>query len=360
LTISLGWFVLGGQLRLRHRRPVQATARPRRTVRSLPPRDSPQSQPIHRSRRRPRPSPSVERSPHRDHHNVGPPVCKSSDVAACRVRRDAGQAVAEPVSPTHRRIHDRTLWRPPAQIRRPGEMAVPVIRRESSHHAPDRPPSPHLRTVTLHVVRQHLCCGCRDLVHRSRHGVLHRDCGCRDILVRVSVPNAGIDRSPTSQRQWDNSGIIGGPVSVQRHLTRLRRSKEHPEIAGEAVSAQSLLAHVRHLDGRTAGDHFGIPHCLRYHATPVVLGGFVVPRRVRHSQYVYEGRTPNHHSTSSGRPSFREHEAETGPRDSDARACSSAPAYHRGREPSATSTSRRSRIASSCAEPGSPSETEHG
>jgi len=104
LTTSSGWSVLRRQLRLRHRRPIQAPARPRRTVRSLPPRNSPQPQPICCSGRRPRHSPVVERSPHGDNHNLRPHVCKPSDVAACRVCRDAGQAVVEPVSPTHRGI----------------------------------------------------------------------------------------------------------------------------------------------------------------------------------------------------------------------------------------------------------------
>jgi len=45
-----GWSIFRGQLRLRHRRPVKPPAGFRRTVRSLPPSDSPQPQPISRSR----------------------------------------------------------------------------------------------------------------------------------------------------------------------------------------------------------------------------------------------------------------------------------------------------------------------
>ena len=116
------------------------------------------------------------------HCHLEPPVCEPSDVVDGRVRRDAGQAVAQPVLATHGRIGGRTLWKSPAQIRWPREMAVPVIHRESPRHAPDRPPSPRLRTVTLRVVRQHLRRKRRHLLRRPRHPLLHRDCGCWDIL----------------------------------------------------------------------------------------------------------------------------------------------------------------------------------
>jgi len=114
----------------------------------------------------------MEQSPHRDHHNLRPPVCKPFDVAAGHIFHDAGKAAAEPVSLAHRWIDDRTLWRPPVQIRRSGEMAVlvvPVIRLDSSYNAPDCPPSHHLRAVMVRVVHQHLRRTRHHLLHRSRH-----------------------------------------------------------------------------------------------------------------------------------------------------------------------------------------------
>ena len=228
----------------------------------------------------------MERSPRRDHHNLGPPVCKSADVAFGRIRRNAGQAVAEQISPAHRRVDDRRLWRPPAQIQWPGEMAVSLVHRESSCHAPDRAPPPRWWLITIHVVRQHLGRTRRHLPHRSGHPVLRRDRGCWNIIIRVPISNTSIDRSPISQRQWDSPEIVGKVVSVQRYLTHVHHSEEHPEIGGEVVSAQHRLAHVRHLDGRTEGAHFGIIQRLRNHVTPIALGNFAVLHHVWDSQYV--------------------------------------------------------------------------
>ena len=116
-------------------------------------------------------------------------------------------------------------------------MAIPVIRRESSHRAPDRSRFPHLRPVALHVVGQHVCRTCRHLLHSLRLPLLHRDCGRRNILVRVSIPNTGIDGSLTSQRQQDGPEMAVQLISGQRYIPHLHRSSEHPEITGEPVSA---------------------------------------------------------------------------------------------------------------------------
>jgi hypothetical protein len=79
--------------------------------------------------------------------------------------------------------------------------------------------------------------------------------------------------------------------------------------------------------------------------------------QVWHSQGGHEGRAPNHHSTSPGRSSRRERKAETGPR---VQACAATPNHHRGRATSAACTSKRSRAAGACPEPGSPSGTKRG
>ena len=62
-------------------------------------------------------------------------------------------------------------------------MAIPVVHRESPHHAPDRPPSPRLRPVTIYVVRQPVCGVRYHLLRHSRPPVLHRDCDCWDVVV---------------------------------------------------------------------------------------------------------------------------------------------------------------------------------
>jgi len=63
LAAFIGWSVLCGQLRLRHRRSTKARAGLRRTLRSLPPGNPPHPQPIHFSERGPRrPSGAVEGS----------------------------------------------------------------------------------------------------------------------------------------------------------------------------------------------------------------------------------------------------------------------------------------------------------
>jgi hypothetical protein len=143
----------------------------------------------------------MEWSPRRDRHNLKPSICEPANVVVGRVRRDAGQAVVEPIPPTHRRIDDRTVRRPPAQIRRSRKVVVPLLHGEPPHHAPDRPPSPYVWLVTICVIRQRVRRTGRDLLHGSRCPLLHRGCGRRNILVRVSIPNTSVDRSPTSEGQ---------------------------------------------------------------------------------------------------------------------------------------------------------------
>ena len=104
LTTFSGRFVLGSQLRLRHRYPIQARARPHRTFRGLPPGDPPHPQSIRHSRRRPYRTPSVEWSPCGDYRDLRPAVCKPSDVPVGRIRRNVGKAMAEPLPPTRRGI----------------------------------------------------------------------------------------------------------------------------------------------------------------------------------------------------------------------------------------------------------------
>ena len=95
LTAFSGRSVLLGQLRLRHRRPVETRTRLYRTVGSIPPSNPPQPQPIRQPWRRPCSASSVERSPFGGYYRLEPPVCESSDVIASCIRCNAGQAVAE-------------------------------------------------------------------------------------------------------------------------------------------------------------------------------------------------------------------------------------------------------------------------
>jgi len=111
LTPFIGRSILGGQLRRRHRHPIQTRARPRRMVGSIPPSNPPQHQPFH-------PPSSQARNPlflrtggstSRDHHNLVSPVYKSTAVAICRIRHDAWQIVVERISQARWRIHNRAL-----------------------------------------------------------------------------------------------------------------------------------------------------------------------------------------------------------------------------------------------------------
>ena len=79
---------------------------------------------------------------------------------------------------------------------------------KSPHRASNCTP-PYLRSVvTVHVLGEHLCCTRRRLLHCSRHPLLRWDYGRRNILVRESIPNASVDSSPTSRRQWEDPEIL--------------------------------------------------------------------------------------------------------------------------------------------------------
>ena len=78
-----------------------------------------------------------------------------------------------------------------ATARRRGSL----VHRESPHHTPDRPPSPHLWIVTVHVVDQHIHRTRRHLLHCPWHSILYRGCSRGDVFLRASVPNAGISLS---------------------------------------------------------------------------------------------------------------------------------------------------------------------
>ena len=101
LHTSSGRSVLRSQFCFRHRCPVEARARFRRTVGSLSPCDPPQPQPVYCAQRRPYSPPCMEWTPHRNHYNLEPPICKPFNVAVGRVCRNIGQAVAEPLPPAH-------------------------------------------------------------------------------------------------------------------------------------------------------------------------------------------------------------------------------------------------------------------
>ena len=90
LTNSSGRSVLRSQFGFRHRCPVEARARCRRAVRSLPPRNPSQPRSIHRARRTPCSSPRMGRSSYRSRNNLGPTVCEPFDVAAGCIRRNVG------------------------------------------------------------------------------------------------------------------------------------------------------------------------------------------------------------------------------------------------------------------------------
>ena len=122
---------------------------------------------------------SVEWSPDRLHHNLGPPARKPPDAAVSRsLRNDEKTSTSgtpqDPWSNAVAIISTNSRW--------PGEMAVPLIRRETPHHAPNHPHS-HLRAVTIPAAGQHLHRTCRYLIHHSPCPLLHRECGRRNITV---------------------------------------------------------------------------------------------------------------------------------------------------------------------------------
>ena len=103
--------------------------------------------------------------------------------------------MAEPILAQFWWLGNRALRRPAAQMRRAQEMAVPLLRREPSVDAPGRPPAARLRSLSTHVVHQCLGRTHSDRPHWPRSHFLHRNRDRWDVIVRVSVPNTGIDRS---------------------------------------------------------------------------------------------------------------------------------------------------------------------
>ena len=87
------------------------------------------------------------------------------------------------------------MWGPSTQMRWAGEVAIPLLCRESHGDAPDRPPPPRLWTVLIHVVRKRLCRIHPDQPHRPQSSVLRQNCDRWDDIVCVPIPNAGIDCS---------------------------------------------------------------------------------------------------------------------------------------------------------------------
>ena len=113
-SFLIGRSVLRGQFGLRHRRPVQAWARPKRTVCSSPPRHPPHPQSVRHPKRNPSRSLCPGRSAQRDRHHHRTHVREPPDLVARRVCCDAGKAMAEPVLATRGRVDDRAVWRPSA------------------------------------------------------------------------------------------------------------------------------------------------------------------------------------------------------------------------------------------------------
>ena len=76
----------------------------------------------------------------------------------------------------------------------------------------------------------------------------------------------------------------------------------------------SFIHAVRENTQRQVG--FRIPSLLPHRAKPVILEDLPISHPVWHSHCFCEGRTPNHHPTSPGRSSFREHKVQAVPRNS--------------------------------------------
>ena len=183
LTVLVGGSVLCCQFRFRYRRPLGTTTRSERAIRSSPPCNPPHPQSICRPKRIPYRSTRPRESPQRDCHRHRTHVRESPDLAARRVRRDVGQAMAQPVPAACGWINDRALWRSSTQVRRTEEMAVPPLRRESPGDAPGRAPPPGLRTVQTHVVHQHHYRRCSHHPHCPWSRLLPWYHNCGDIFI---------------------------------------------------------------------------------------------------------------------------------------------------------------------------------
>ena len=191
-SVLVGRSILCRQLRLRHRRPFQPPTQSERAVCRHPPRNSLHSQPVHHPRR-PSCSPACSGRPiGRDGHGDMSDVCESDDLPAGRIRRHAGQAMAEPIPAKFRRVDDRALRRPSTEIQWAGEVAATLLRREPSCDAAGGPPASRLWSVPTHVDHQRLCRIHPRQLHRSRGCILCGDCDRWDVIICVSVPNASV------------------------------------------------------------------------------------------------------------------------------------------------------------------------
>ena len=194
LTTLLGRSVFRGQFCLRHRSPVETRAW---TVGS-----SASTDPFLPAKIPPLPRCGVV-PPQRS----SPPQTFCMRACSCRCSLGLSQAVVESVHQTCRQIDGRTAV---AAIANANLMASKNGRSiYSPHHAPGRPPPPCLRPVAVRVVGRHVRCTPRHLLHCSRRSHLHWDCDPWNILVRVSLPNTGVDTAPR---------IAGKLVSAQSHL----------------------------------------------------------------------------------------------------------------------------------------------
>ena len=114
--VVVGGIVLCRQLGFRYRCPFETSTRLERTIRGPPPRDPPHSQSVRYPRRDPHRPTYAGISTERDRHRHWAHVREPSDLPACRIRRHAGEAMAEPVPAEFRRVDDRALRRPSAQM----------------------------------------------------------------------------------------------------------------------------------------------------------------------------------------------------------------------------------------------------
>jgi len=126
--VHIGRFVLCRQLCFRHRCPFKTSARPQRTIRGPSPRNPPHSQSVRHPRRDPHSPTYSGRSTERDRHRNWAHVCEPPDLPARRIRRHAGEAMAEPIPAEFGRVDDRALRGPSAQMRWTREMAIALIR----------------------------------------------------------------------------------------------------------------------------------------------------------------------------------------------------------------------------------------
>jgi hypothetical protein len=149
--------------------------------------------------------------------------------------------MAEPVFAEFRRVDDRALRGPSTQVRWAREMAITLLRRESSSDAPGCPPPPRLRTLPTHVIHKHLRCIHPHQPHRHRSCILPRSCDRWHVIIHMPIqtPVSTALRSPRKK-------FRGGIVSVHswthqmwnRRVRPLLRRRSLPMIPLEDVQMQ--------------------------------------------------------------------------------------------------------------------------